>query len=226
MRASLKQNVLIYFRKSGTHRALEWQNIGRTYGVQTPVLFITQDCWDRMKNYRENMEKLINMDVLTLPAKERAKFSENLLWITPKSVCNPKLQRKTTSTTVHKEGNIKDCVEKYYSVYAGEELCSGKEWRGDNGAAAEKVKKIFMEQNPDVPILPTSNVKSIQDKDEVFKFRNGDRVADVRIGQDYDKPGRAYVIIREKEYKLPYSFFNYNGKILSSETSEQGHIYV
>jgi len=227
MSSTFLSNTLMLNRLSNTHRAAKWQAWGRALGKLTPHFICTQQDKDEMENYYHNMQQICREEIILMPGPDRAKYIENkLTWINPHKVANPKLKRITDSKKVPKPGSITNLVEKYISVYVGEELCNGKEWRNDGGAAANKVFQIFKEQNPDV-VLPKDYIfKAIQDIDEVTKFRSGSRIVDVRVGQNYSRKGRAYVIIRTGEYTGTYSYYNYDQSLLSNETVRQGKIYV
>jgi hypothetical protein len=205
--------------------------LGRALGTVTPHFITTQQDKDEMENYYHNMQQICREEIVLMPGPERKKYIENkLTWINPRKVANPKLNRITESKKVHKPGNTTNLVEKYFSLYVGEDLCNGEEWRNewrnDWGAAANKIFEIFKQQNPDIVLPKDYSRKSIQNIDEVNKFRDGSRIADIRVGQDYSRKGRAYVIIRTGEYTGTYSFYNYDGSLLSNETVSQGKIHV
>ena len=227
MSSTFQNNVLMYNRSSSTHRAAKWQAWGRALGTLTPHFIITQQDKDEIENYYQNMQQICREEIVLMPGPERAEYIENnLIWINPHKVANPKVTRITESKKVHKPGNTTNLVEKYFSLYVGEDLCNGEEWRNDWGAAANKIFEIFKQQNPDI-VLPKDYIrKSIQNIDEVNKFRDARRITDIRVGQDYSRKGRAYVIIRTGEYTGTYSYYNYDGSLLSNETVSQGKIHV
>jgi hypothetical protein len=225
MSSSFDSNFIMFNRSTNTHRALMWQAVGRVYGRKIPHVCCTEEDKEEMENYYENMQKLCKEEIILMPGEERSKYIEDkFTWVNPISVANPKLIRKITTSKTYKEGSQENCVETYHSIWVGTELASGEEWRGDGGKAAQEIEKKFRQQNPDIKLEGIS--KAIQEKEEVYKFRDGKRVADYRIGQNYSQPGRAYVIIRTGEYKGDYSFFNHDGTILSNRQLKVGTIHV
>jgi hypothetical protein len=195
-------------------------------GTLIPHIFCTQRDKDQMMNYYENMTILCKEEIIMMPGEKRADYAENsLTWIDPRSVANPKLNRRIYAHERNMEGTKENCVEMYKDVWVGTEICSGKEWRGDGGEAKKLVLKKFQEENPDIPIK--GHIKGIQHQDELSRFRDGsERIADVRVGQDYSRPGRAYIIIRTGEYKGEFSFYNYDGELFSTKTIIEGKIHV
>lgn len=224
MSQTFESNFLMMHRRSPTHRALKYQAGGRPLGKKIAHFIVTQTDKDELLNYYENMKILCTEEVIRLPGAERAKFAESLTWINPSTVANPKLRRRVKSNRAHRPGKEENCVEDYYSVFVGKEIFSGEEWRGDGGAAGDKVLEIFKAQNPDIDTSGKRR-KTIQNRDELTKFRE-ELTKDIRIGQDYSRPGRAYVIIRTGEYEGNYSFYNYDGELLSNETKVEGKVYV
>jgi len=225
MSSSFDSNFIMFNRPSKAHRALKWQAFGRAFGTKVPHACCTSEDKEEIENYYENMQKLCKEDIILMPGKERAKYIENnFTWVNPGSVPNPKLKREITTYKRNKKGTQENCVETYHTVWVGEELSSGEEWRGDGGEKAKKVLEIFKQQNPDIELQ--GEFKAIQDKNEVFKFREGGRIADIRVGPDYNRPGRAYVIIRTGEYGDEYSFYNYDGTLLSNKQTKLGTIHV
>ena len=225
MSSSFDSNFIMFNRPSKAHRALKWQAFGRAFGTKVPHACCTSEDKEEIENYYENMQKLCKEDIILMPGKERAKYIENnFTWVNPGSVPNPKLKREITTYKRNKKGTQENCVETYHTVWVGEELSSGEEWRGDGGEKAKKVLEIFKQQNPDIELQ--GEFKAIQDKNEVFKFREGGRIADIRVGPDYNRPGRAYVIIRTGEYGEEYSFYNYDGTLLSNKQTKLGTIHV
>jgi hypothetical protein len=223
MSQTFESHFLMLNRRSPSHRAAKWQAAGRPLGTKRPHYFVTQIDKDELLNYYENMKILCTEEIISLPGEKRAKFAESLTWINPSTVCSPKLRRQVTSNRQHLPGNEENCVEDYHSVFVGKDIANGEEWRGDSGAYADKVLEIFQSQNPDIEL--SGRRKSIQNRDELTKFRDTN-TRDIRVGQDYSRPGRAYVIIRTGEYVGNYSFYNYDGKLLSRETRIEGSIYV
>lgn len=227
MSSTFKSNFMMYNRNNSAHIALKWQIFGRAYGRIIPHICCTEKDKEETENYYENMQKLIREDVIMMPGKERAKYAEeSLIWTNPRIVPNPKLERDFNISKRNKKGSTDNLVEEFYSMYVGTELAPGdEEWR-NNQAPAKKILAMFIEQNPDVELPANPVVKGIQDKTELTKFRSGERIADIRIGQDYSRPGRASVTIRRKPYEGTYSFYNYDGTLLSSEEITEGTIHV
>lgn len=226
MSSSFGSNMVMFNRRSNSHVALKWQAFGRAYGPIPPHICCTAKDKAEMDNYYENMQKLVSEEIIMLPGKERAKYAESLIWTNPRNVPNPKLHRDFKIVKRNKEGSTDNVVEDYHSIYVGTELAPGdKEWR-NNQAPAKKILKMFLDQNPDIELPFNYSMKGIQDREELTKFRQGERIPDIRIGQNYSKPGEAYVIIRRGNYEGTYSFYNYDGALLSSEEITEGTIHV
>ena len=223
MSATFDHNCMIYNRRSKAHRAAVIQTLGRVLGPRRGRIFCTQNDKDEVEHYLDFQKKYLKRNILLLPADERiAKIKEAKL-LNPRSWSNPKAKRQYVDTKKeYKKGELNNCVEEYHSIHMGETYTK-EDWRGDGGDHARQVFQTFKEQNPDIDI-PDGPFKAIQEKEEVYKFRGSKREAVIRAGINYDKPGRCYIILVRGEYEGDYSFYNYDGTLLSNQTTNVGCI--
>lgn len=230
MSNTFDSNYMMLNRASPMHAAALMQAAARVHGPLIGTLICTQKDKDRILNYYENMEKISKESILLLPAEKRVKEVGKLSWTDPANVCSPKTKkvRQIKSTKTHKEGRKEDLVENRYPVWVEEQKDrDAGPWRHDGGlpkpdSGANLALTAFKQQHPNVT-LPEGFHKAIQDPDEQFKFRTGNRIADVRVGQTAQN-GWCYVIIRTGKYEGSYSFYNEEGDILSSEVQNKGQV--
>lgn len=230
MSNTFDSNYMMLNRATPMQSAALMQAAARVHGPLIGTLICTQKDKDRILNYYENMEKINKESILLLPAEKRVKEIGKLSWIDPANVPSPKTKkiRDIKSTKTHKEGRKEDLVETWHRVWVVEQWMSDAgPWRNDGGlsspnSGASLTLIAFKQQYSDT-ILPEGFRKAIQDPDEATKFRAGNRIADVRVGQTAQN-GWCYVIIRTGKYEGSYSFYNEEGDILSSEVQNKGQV--